>query len=450
MSGTKRQISGALAIAAAMLVAAPQPSFAQSAWRDAIAEFLQRDEALNAEARTPGKQDRLAQNNDRTAIEAEAMRPDNADPRAGDKAYEQARELMQAIDAILNDAAENRGAARKLPSQDSFLVPPIFSETKEERERHVQTLLDAALGIVTDVPVVEIQKEIEQRRQTIRQLDDQIARLKEQQLTAPKDSLLPGVLSDTVDSIQSKIEDLEARIQSNKDAIQAAKQRVRKALADAGIKMEPGQVDLLVDGVLSGDLIRLVAIFNSAKLIDKQLADRMKASGENMTSARKYFAMHAALFAMLVRAQDLLIEKIDTQYLPKLDAITKDIEAARKRTRELMREKNRPDQRRVLEANLESQRLAEEAAKGYRRYLLQQRSQVAAARSRAAHDLKIADNTYETVEASFQLRVLMRESANTFEALQKLEAPTFEEIFRNEELRREFESLTKKLEVPTS
>jgi len=44
----------------------------------------------------------------------------------------------------------------------------------------------------------------------------------------------------------------------------------------------------------------------------------------------------------------------------------------------------------------------------------------------------------------------MRESATTFEAIQKLEAPTFEQIFRNEELRREFESLTRKLDQPTS
>jgi hypothetical protein len=74
----------------------------------------------------------------------------------------------------------------------------------------------------------------------------------------------------------------------------------------------------------------------------------------------------------------------------------------------------------------------------------------ARARARAIHDLRIADNTFETVEASFQLRVLMRESATSFEAIQKLEAPTFEQIFRNEELRREFESLTRKLDAPSS
>ncbi|MET0657683.1 MAG: hypothetical protein ABW110_05945, partial [Steroidobacteraceae bacterium] len=90
------------------------------------------------------------------------------------------------------------------------------------------------------------------------------------------------------------------------------------------------------------------------------------------------------------------------------------------------------------------------AAKGYRRYLQQQREQIASARSRATHDLRIADNTYETVEASFQLRNLMRDSYTSFEAIQKLEAPTFDQIFKNEELRKEFENLTRKLDAPSS
>jgi hypothetical protein len=54
------------------------------------------------------------------------------------------------------------------------------------------------------------------------------------------------------------------------------------------------------------------------------------------------------------------------------------------------------------------------------------------------------------VEASYQLRNLMKDSAASFEALQKLEAPTFDQIFKNEELRREFENLTRKLDAPSS
>ena len=151
-----------------------------------------------------------------------------------------------------------------------------------------------------------------------------------------------------------------------------------------------------------------------------------------------------------MHAQDATIAKIDTNYVPKLEGILKDIAAARQRTQDLLRAENRADQKRALEANRDSQKVAEEAARSYRGYLKQQREQIARARSRAAHDLKIADNTYETVEASFQLRNLMRDSSSSFEALQKLEAPTFDQIFKNEELRREFENLTRKLDAPSS
>jgi hypothetical protein len=372
------------------------------------------------------------------------------DPREGDASYEQARLLMNAIDGILNDVAEQRAEAKKLPGKDEFLVTPLWTETREDRENRVRQLLDATLGIVTDAPVVEVQKRIEGHRRNIRDLEAGIVSLKEKQITAPKDAMLPGVLTDTVDSLATKIADHKTRISDNENSIKAAKDEIKDALTKSGVDLAPDQLDLLLDGVLSGDLVRLVATFHAAKIIDGQLAKLMTATAENPGAARKYFAMHAALFALLVHAQDSTIAKIDTQYMPKLDAILKDLTEAKKKTQELMRAENRPDQKRALDANRESQKIAEEAAKGYRRYLAQQREQIAAARTRATHDLRIADNTFDTVEASLELRNLMRDSSTSFEAIQKLEAPTFEQIFKNEELRREFENLTRKLDAPTS
>jgi hypothetical protein len=418
------------------LIAGLAPLMAQTARRDGIGDLL----------RSPEQATRMAQQQAPAGPAPAAEK----DPREGDAAFEQAQRLMRAIDNVLQDTAKNRSEAKKLPSREDFVLPPIFTETKEDREKKVRDLLDAALGVITDVPVVDVQRRVELLRKNIRDLDERIVKAREKQLTAPKDAMLAGVLTDTVDSLTKDIEETKRKIDLNRDEIKGAKGEIAAALEKQGIKLAADQVDLLLDGVLSGDLVRLVAVFNSAKVIDGQLAKLMAQSGENIGAARKYFAMHAALFAVLVHSQDMLIGKIDKQYLPKLEAITKDVQAARTKTADLMKAENRPDQKRVLEANRESQRLAEEAAKGYRRYLMQQREQIARARARATHDLKIADNTFETVEASFQLRNLMRDSTQSFEAIQKLEAPTFEQIFKNEELRREFENLTRKLDAPTS
>ncbi len=430
MSRVRRTIDAtALAtvlVSATLLALSGHSAAAQTASRDSIADLLKRSETSPQQGKPP------------------------ADPRQNDQAFEQAQRLMKAVDAVLQDTARNRGEATKLPSKNDFMLPPIFTETREDREKKIKDLMDAVLGIVTDVPVVDIQKKVDGFRKNVRELENRIVTLREKQLMAPKDGALPGVLTDTVDSLGKDIAESQKKVDLNKDEIKKSKAEIGLALAKSGITLGPEQVDLLLDGVLSGDLVRLVAVFNSAKVIDSQLAKLMAQSGENVEAARKYFAMHAALFAMLVHSQDIVINKIDTQYLPKLEAIQKDVAAARAKTADLLRGENRPDQKRVLESNRESQRLAEEAATGYRRYLQQQRQQIASARAKAAHDLRIADNTFETVEASFQLRNLMRDSSQSFEALQRLEAPTFDQIFKNEQLRKEFENLTRKLDAPSS
>ena len=432
------------ALAGALILPAV-PSSAQTAKRDGIAELITKSaqDLKVAETTTPAAPEAGAQ-----APAPQA--PEPKDPREGEEAYEQARRLMRAIDAVLEDAAEQRGQAQKLPGRDEFILTPLWTETREDREQRIRGLLDSALGIVTDVPIVDMQKKVEDLRHNIRDIEAGIAALKEKQLTAPKDGMLPGMLTDTVDSLGNDVADAEKRIGKNREEIAKTKTEIAAALAKAGVELAPEQVDLLLDSVLSGDLVRLVAVFNAAKVIDAQLGKLLAAAGDNMDAARKYFAMHAALFAMLVHAQDQTIAKIDTNYMPKLDAIIKDIAAAQAKTGRLLQAENRPDQQRALQANREAQRVAADAARGYRRYLQGQREQIAKARTRATHDLRIADNTYETVEASFQLKNLMRDSAASFEAIQKLEAPTFDQIFKNEELRREFENLTRKLDAPSS
>jgi hypothetical protein len=417
---------------------------AQAAKRDAIAEWLKTAPANTASPIDPTKKNAVP------TPDAAAAKAAAADPRDGDPQYEQAKALMAAVDAILKDAAETRAGASKLPSRDDYIIPPFWRETREDRNAKVRNLLDAALGIVTNTPVVDVQKKVDLLRHNIRDIEDLNVKLKEKELVAPKEASFPGILTDTVSSIETQIEENNKRIAANRAEIKAEKAEIASSLKAAGVELQPDQVDLLLDSVLSGDLVRLVAVFNAAKMIDGQLAKLISSTGDNMGAARRYFAMHAALFAMLVQAQDATITKIDTQYLPKLEAIIADIAAARGRTAELLKAENRPDQQRALESNRESQKIADDAAQTYRRYLQQQREQIAEARLKATHDLKIADNTYETVEASVQLRNLMRESSTSFEAIQKLESPSFEQIFKNDELRKEFENLTRKLDVPAS
>lgn len=360
-----------------------------------------------------------------------------------------ASELLAAIDTLLSRAARERAEMKDLPSRERYVITPLWQETREDREAEVQKLLGSVLEIVSDAPVLEMQAKLRESRDAISAMKDQIITLREERMRAPKDGVLPGILTNTQSSIDEKVAELEARITLNEEAIEKTKTDIKTALADAGIQLSDEQAELLLGSVLGRDLIKLVTAFQAARSVDDQLAKLLSASNNDIKAARRYFAMHAALFAMMVHAQDMLLDKIDTVYITKLQGILADIRKTRNMTRHLLEDQNRPDQQRALEANIEAQNFAEKVASFYRDYLLTQRRQIAEARERTLRDLAIADNTFETVEASFQLHQLLEDARTSFEALQRLEAPGFDQVFKNETLRREFENLTRQL-GPTS
>lgn len=376
---------------------------------------------------------------------ASAAQAQHQPPEQADRSDFRSKALLSAIDEILERAAKEREAAKALPSEKGYVLRPLWRETREDRQQAVRQLLDGALEIITDAPILKMQGELQRRRDEIVALRARIADLRERRIEAPASGILPGVLSDTQSSIDQAISTLERRIVLQEGEITRLKVEIQASIRSGGIDLSVEQASLLLDSVLGGDLLKLVTAFEVARVVDQRLGTLLSSTNEDLNAARRYFAMHAALYALLVHAQDMLLEKIDTVYLPRLSRILETIDKASNTTDELLRAQNRPDQSRILEANRKSQDAAKKVAIFYRDYLATQRRLLAENRERTLRDLAIADNTYETVEASFQLRALMNEARTSFEALQSLQSPGFDQIFENKELKREFENLTQRL-----
>ena len=133
--------AGAAAVA---VVTGTQPSP-----RDGIGELLKRTDAGAQVVQAQATQPAPPSQSPAASIQAPpatAKPPTAADAREGEANNEQAQRLMKAVDALLQDAARNRGEARKLPSESDYIVRPIWTETREDRERRIRELLDSALG----------------------------------------------------------------------------------------------------------------------------------------------------------------------------------------------------------------------------------------------------------------------------------------------------------------
>ena len=365
------------------------------------------------------------------------------DPRITDVDYQRMQRLFGDVRAILEDAAEARGDIDDEGSLTSLFTRPFGYDAESRTDR----LLGDAFDVVAGAPVTDIQRDIRQRRRAIDTLRAEIARLREARISAPEDVGLTGTLGLAKDraAIDDEIDETHARIAGNEMAIRNAKLRFLDAMRAAGTPVSEEEGDLLLDSVTGEDVIRIAAAYNAARGVSRQLLTLLDQTDEDLGTAKRYYAMHTALLAVLVHAQTTFIEKIDEDYLPRLDAITRDVHATRKETERLLSQPGTERQRDALEANIQSQAIAFEAAEFYRQHLRDQRAGVAEARRDAVRELRIADNTLRTVDASFQLRTMMESATMSFEALQNLQSPGIERIFRNDQLRREFRELSDRL-----
>ncbi len=378
-----------------------------------------------------------------------AVAETTTDPRAGDVDFERSRRLFGLVRETLNEAAELR---RQIQNDPEGRVEEAFWRQfgMDDRGR-VDDLVAAAFEIVIDAPVVEMQQEIEGRREEIATMRRQIAELKEQRISAPEDG---GVavwvgLEEDRESLGEAIEELERRIAGQEARIAEIKLTFSAAMTEAGAPLPPEQIDLLLDSVTGSDIVELAAAYEAVRGVSTQLRDLMDDSGEDLEIARRYYGMHTVLIAILLEGQNRILFRIDADYLPRLAAIEQDLIDTAAETERLLADTPTPEHRQALEANQESQRIALDALRLYREYLLGQRALIARARERTIRELEVADNTLRTVEASFQLKELMDNAAASFEALMALESPGIERLFQNEELRREFQLLTDRMAPPS-
>lgn len=281
----------------------------------------------------------------------------------------------------------------------------------------------------------ELNAEIEHARQ-------EIAEYRTRRVSAPQDALWERTVADYEEAIAER----ESRIDGARRELRDTKHQFSAELRRLGLELNDEQLEFLLATVVGDNLVDLSIAFDNVKAITVQLEQLLQDSDEDLASARRYYGMYVVLLKVLERMHLQLIGAIDEHYLPQIDAIvrrTRDLEA---RTRQLRQQPG--TDRRMLDANLEAQRLTLRAAAVYREYLVDQSRQVVEAQRGLARDIATAWNTYETVKVSGELVALIRHSRNLLDNLLERQVPALRP-FENLAMQREFVKLTAQLRAAT-
>jgi hypothetical protein len=309
---------------------------------------------------------------------------------------------------------------------------------KASNQAEINGLLNEAVEILSSSGTQDYRARIRALQAAIAQANQEIADYRQRRVSAPEKS----VVQKTVEDYNRAIEEKTAAVRRDQKALADLKQEFAAELRKEGLQLSDEQVDMLLSTVVGDNLIDLGVVFDNVKAITQQLQHLVEESGEDLQSARRYYGMYVILLKALRQMQLQIEQAITKTYIPQIDAISARAQALTAQTRAL--EKQSPDKKALLAANLEAQTLTIRAAGVYRQYLTEQAQQIAQARGVLEKDIAAAWNTYETVRVSGELVGLFKSSSQLLDGLLNRQVPPLRP-FQNLEMKREFEKLTLQL-----
>ncbi|MFH5925177.1 hypothetical protein [Roseomonas xinghualingensis] len=215
-------------------------------------------------------------------------------------------------------------------------------------------------------------------------------------------------------------------------------------LAGLGVPVSREAAENLAVSVNGDDVVALLAAYSNVEKLEAELRGSVSQAQDNEAVLRRYYGIHATLLAVLETVQGEVVSRIDNVYLPRLEAIGREVRELRQDAQARLRPMRDAGLKASLEANLRTQELTLKATDLYRRYLQDQRTSLTQALDRTRAARGVADNTARTAALAFDMATMMRNSDRDFSAVMGVRPPVILP-FEGDALRREFEGLSRRL-----
>ncbi len=282
----------------------------------------------------------------------------------------------------------------------------------------------------------------------IRELNKNIQSEKEK-ITKYKEQIVFAKNKDEQTTYEKNIETSNKTIQMHQTNIDKIKESLIFNLSSAGITFNTEQVEMLISRVDVDNILELTLVYNNLKIVTEQLGKLMEATKDDIKATKKYYAMFVILSEMIVYTQKQYLNKMENVYLPKISKVISDTESIQIKTKMLINSNKDENYKATLDNNLRNQSLSFKTATLYKKQLLQQKANIEKALKKSSLDLKITLNTFKTVQISFTLLDIIKESRESFNSLMNIQLP---EIipFENKEMQVEYNKITKEISEKTN
>ena len=308
---------------------------------------------------------------------------------------------------------------------------------KKSIQEDIDTILETLIETLSSDELFAHREKIATLKQKIKENKEDILLYREKKIGAPISSLIYTTKS----GFDGKIKDKYVENTIYKNDIRIVKEELRNNFQKIGIVLTSEQIDVLLSRIDGEDIIQISLVMDILKEITTQIIELMTQSSEEMFYAKKYYGMHLITLKLVVYIQQKYINKVNSEYLPKIEVLITTAQNMMLETKQLKHKEENTQRRAIYAKNLEAQQLAYRASKRYKNDLIASKKSMLQAQKRAKADLALSANTYKTVTLSSELYNLIVSSQQTLAQVHKIQMP-FIVPFENKEMQTKYKELT--------
>lgn len=371
--------------------------------------------------------------------EKPAPPPENSAPASA--ADESLRRFFSELTSALSDALERFDRGKDLP--DSSWNP--FDETKKSNNERINALLDECAALLEEGSATDVRKRIRSLEAERTALETTIREGFEKQAAAKPKSEREWyeVFGKSKEEWDESIRKARTRQNEIDGEIGTLRASFASQLRRIGLELGDDGASALLATVAGDSFVDMAQAFDNVRLVTEQLrriTERMKESPE---TARRYYGMYVLLVRIMDRVQDAFVQRIEKVALPAVDSYGTEANET-KRQAEALRKGADAQGKAVLDKNVAACDLAIEAVANYRAYLQAQANRVKELNRGVEGRLKVAENTYRTMNLSVGVAELIRQGEVDLQAVMSMELPALRG-FDNAALREQYERLNQRL-----
>ena len=315
-----------------------------------------------------------------------------------------------------------------------------FRSSKGDYKEKIDEVINDILGVLTSQNLLEYKEEIHNKKEEIEELKLKILNYRERKVGAPNESMLYT----TKEGFDRKIKDKKDEIAILKNDIRIVKKSLEESFLDTGIELNSQQLDVLLSRVDGDDIIQMSVVMKVLNKITDQILVLMKESGEELSQAKRYYGMHLISWQLVDYIQQKYIDKVNREYIPKIDTIIQKTERMMVKTSSLIDSEREREKRLIYEKNFSIQEETKNVATVYRKQLLEANEEMKKAQMMTLSNIKLSQNIYNTVSLSSELYNVISQSQKMFNKIAKIQMPKIIP-FENLQIKKKYQEITGEL-----